>query len=267
MNMLRWMVISLLVALASGCASVPDAAQRSTQDPWEGFNRKVFSFNDKVDEALLKPVAEGYVKVVPEPIRAGVRNALGNVGDIWSAANHLLQGKVQTSAAMGARVLANTTIGLGGLLDPATSMGLERHSEDFGQTLGHWGVGTGPYLVMPLLGPSTVRDGIASIGVDRLASPSALASADAVSYSLLALDVVNGRAELLGVSQMLDSIALDKYSFVRQAYLARRLNAVHDGSPPLQIPEDEPLDSVSEPGARPPSSPASQPPSLPAPKN
>ena len=188
---------ALLVVLASGCATVPGAAPPPKEDPWENFNRKVFSFNESVDEAVLKPVATAYVKAVPELVRKGVSNVLGNIGDVWSSANHLLQGKLQTGLDMGMRVLANTFFGLGGLLDPATEFGLVRRSEDFGQTLGRWGVGSGPYLMLPLLGPSTLRDGSALL-VDRRASPSAFGNTDAATYGIAALELINLRASLLG---------------------------------------------------------------------
>lgn len=250
MNTLRRVLVVLLVAMGSGCATVPGAAPPPKQDPWENFNRKVFSFNETVDEAVLKPVATAYVKVVPELVRRGVSNVLGNIGDVWSAANHLLQGKVHHGLDMGMRVLTNTVFGLGGLLDPATEMGLVRRSEDFGQTLGRWGVGPGPYLVLPLLGPSTVRDGSALL-VDRRAAPSALGTTDAATYGIGAIEVINLRASLLGATQLLNDVALDKYTFLRQAFLARRLDAVHDGSPPLEKFEDEPADPMAEPAAKP----------------
>ena len=261
MKALRWIRMGLLVTMASGCATVPGAAPPVQQDPWENFNRKVFSFNEAVDEAVLKPVATAYVNVLPELVRKGVSNVIGNIGDVWSAANHLLQGKVHHGLDMGMRVLTNTFFGLGGLLDPATEFGLVRRSEDFGQTLGRWGVGPGPYLVLPLLGPSTVRDGSALL-VDRQASPSSLGKTDAASYGIAAVEVVNLRAGLLGATQLLNDVALDKYTFLRQAYLARRLDVVHDGSPPLEKFDDEPAEPAAAPGA----APAAQPPTKPAPK-
>lgn len=250
MKALQRLVMAAVVALVAGCASVPGAAPPPKEDPWENFNRKVFSFNESVDEAVLKPVATAYVKVVPELVRKGVSNVLGNIGDVWSAANHLLQGKIHTGLDMGMRVLTNTVFGLGGLLDPATEFGLVRRSEDFGQTLGRWGVGPGPYLVLPLLGPSTARDGTALL-LDRQASPSALGTTDAASYSITAIEVINLRANLLGATRLLNDVALDKYSFLRQAYLARRLDVVHDGAPPMEKFDDEPADPMAAPAAKP----------------
>ena len=252
------LAIMAIVVLASGCATVPGGAPPPREDPWENFNRKVFSFNETVDEAVLKPVATAYVNVVPVLVRKGVSNVLSNIGDVWSAANHLLQGKIHTGLDMGMRVLTNTVFGLGGLLDPATEFGLVRRSEDFGQTLGRWGVGPGPYLVLPLLGPSTVRDGTALL-LDRRASPSAFGTTDAASYAITAIEVVNLRASLLGATQLLNDVALDKYTFLRQAYLARRLDVVYDGAPPMEKFDDEPADPAAKPAARPAARPAAKP--------
>lgn len=231
-------MLAALLVLASGCATVPGAPRPARADPWENFNRRIFNFNEALDEAVLKPVATAYRNVVPQLVRTGVSNVLGNIGDVWSAANHLLQGKVHIGLDMGMRVVANTFFGLGGLLDPATEMGLTRHSEDFGQTLGRWGVRPGPFLVLPLLGPSTLRDSTALL-VDRQAAASNLASSDAGAYALTTLEIVSVRASLLDAKQLLDSVALDKYTFFRQAYLARRLDAVYDGAPPMLPFEDE----------------------------
>ena len=264
LHVMRWALTAVLMALASGCATVPGAAPPPKEDPWENFNRKVFSFNESVDEAVLKPVATAYVKVVPELVRRGVGNVLGNIGDVWSAANHLLQGKVHHGLDMGMRVLTNTVFGLGGLLDPATEFGLVRRSEDFGQTLGRWGVSPGPYLVLPLLGPSTVRDGTALL-VDRRAAPSALGNTDAATYGIAALELVTLRASLLGATQLLNDVALDKYTFLRQAFLARRRDAVHDGATPMEKFEDEPAEPAAAPSAAPGGAPATRPPAKPAP--
>ena len=261
---LRLALACLALAAAGGCATVPGAAPTTPADPWEAFNRKVFVFNEAVDEAVLKPVATAYRDVVPELVRTGIGNVLGNIGDVWSAANLLLQGKVHSGLDMGMRVLTNTVFGLGGLLDPATEMGLTRRSEDFGQTLGRWGLGPGPYLMLPLLGPSNVRDGSALL-VDRQASPSTLGKTDAATYGIAALEVINLRAGLLGASKLLDDVALDKYTFLRQAYLSRRLDLVHDGAPPMEAFEDEPADPAEPaptpaPGAAPKPTPQPAPP-------
>jgi phospholipid-binding lipoprotein MlaA len=236
--------------LAGGCATVPGGGAPAAEDPWEGFNRKVYAFNDTVDEAVMKPVAKAYKAVLPQLVRTGISNVLGNIGDIWSAANHLLQGKVHTGLDMGMRVVTNTVFGLGGLLDPATEVGLVRRSEDFGQTLGRWGVGPGPYLVLPLLGPSTLRDG-SSLIVDRQFSASTLAKTDHAGYAVTSIEVINLRAGLLDATQLLDAVALDRYSFLRQAYLSRRLDQVYDGAPPMAPMEnfDDPGDEPAKPAA------------------
>lgn len=238
-RVLRLASVSAVVVLFTACATVPGAPPPPKEDPWENFNRKVYNFNEAVDTAVLKPVAEAYRKVVPQLVRTGVSNVLGNVGDVWSAANHLLQGKVHMGLDMGMRVLTNTVFGLGGLLDPATEMGLTRRSEDFGQTLGRWGLGPGPYLILPLLGPSTLRDSGALL-IDRQASVSSFISNNQAAYGVTVLEVVNLRASLLGASQLLDAVALDKYSFLRQAYLSRRLDAIYDGAPPMDNFDEEP---------------------------
>lgn len=239
----------LAASLALGaCATVPaGSGAPSPADPWEGWNRKVFAFNDAVDEAVLKPVAESYRDVVPRLVRKGVDNVFGNFADLWSAANHLLQGKVQDGLEMGMRVLTNTFFGLGGLLDPATEAGLTRRSEDFGQTLGKWGLPQGPYFVLPFLGPSTLRD-TAGFVVDRQASPSTIPGPDAERYAITALQLVNARANLLSTGSLIDSVALDKYSFIRDGYLSRRRDALYDGAPPMDTFEDEP-DSAPAPAA------------------
>ncbi|MDP1901354.1 MAG: VacJ family lipoprotein [Rubrivivax sp.] len=236
-----------LVGLA-GCATVAPSspATAAVADPWENWNRKVFDFNEALDRAVLKPVAETYRDVVPRLARTGVDNVLGNVYDVWSTANQFLQGKVQTGLEMGMRVLTNTLFGLGGLLDPATEMGLTRRSDDFGQTLGRWGLGNGPYLVLPLFGPSTLRD-TAGLVVDRQASPSTLADTTAASYGVSALELVNARTNLLATGQLVDRVALDKYVFVRDAYLARRRDALYDGAPPMEAFIDEGADPPAPP--------------------
>lgn len=207
-------------------------AQAQAPDPLEGFNRGVQSFNDGVDDALLRPVAEAYVKVVPPFVRTGIGNFFGNLGDGWSAVNHLLQGKPEGALNMTLRLAVNTTFGLGGLLDVAGEAGLERQSEDLGQTLGVWGVPSGPYLVLPLFGPSSVRDSIGTAaGLSSRTSPE-YTDDQAVANAGLLLGVVHARAGLLGASKLLDQIALDRYTFLRDAYLARRRNLVYDGNPP-----------------------------------
>lgn len=235
----RWAWIAAVVVL-TGCASVRPPGPPNAADPWERFNRQMFAFNEAVDEAVLAPVARVYRDVVPSLVRTGVSNFFGNVGDIWSTANHLLQGKVESGVHMGMRVLTNTLMGIGGLLDPATEFGLKRQSEDLGQTLGVWGFGPGPYLVLPLLGPSSLRDTV-GMPFDRYATSSSVWwGGDAAAQS--ALQLVNVRAELLATTRLIGDVSLDKYAFVRDGYLARRLDQVYDGSPPLPKFEDEGAD-------------------------
>jgi phospholipid-binding lipoprotein MlaA len=242
---LRRGLAALGLVLLAGCATAPAgkvaAPTPATIDPWENWNRKVFAFNESLDANVLKPVAEGYRKVVPSLVRTGVNNVLGNVRDVWSTANQFLQGKVQLGLEMGMRVLSNTLFGLGGLLDPASEMGLTKRSEDFGQTLGRWGLGTGPFVVLPLFGPSTLRD-TAGLTLDLQASPSRLPDTTAGRYSVTALHVVNTRTNLLATGSLIDQVALDKYSFIRDAYLARRRDEIYDGAPPMETFDDQPDD-------------------------
>lgn len=216
--------------------SAKPAVPLSAADPWEPMNRKVFAFNEAVDLALVRPVAEGYQAIVPSPVRASVDNFFGNFSDAWSVVNHLLQGKGAPAVEMTVRVATNSVLGLGGLIDLASEMGLERQSEDFGQTLGRWGLGPGPYVVLPLLGASTVRDASGRL-VDRRASAANVAAQDDRSWAFALTEVVSTRAGLLGATRLLDQVALDKYTFVRDAYLARRRSEVYDGNPP-ELPEE-----------------------------
>lgn len=235
----------LLATLGAGCATVPAAGSAggataqaaAPADPWEAWNRKVFAFNEAIDEAVLKPAAQVYRDVVPSLVRRGVSNFFGNIGDLWSSANQLLQGKLQTSLEMGMRVAANTVFGIAGVLDPATEMGLVRRSEDFGQTLAVWGFGHGPYLVLPLLGPSTLRDTVA-LPLDRYAGSPARWFSDYNTYVATSVQLLQIRSELLDTTQLVDQASLDKYSFIRDAWLARRLDQIYDGSPPLEVFDD-----------------------------
>lgn len=244
--MRRALAIAAL-ALAAGCASVPPGAATAINpvDPWERWNRKVFAFNEALDEAVLKPVAQAYRDHVPQLVRTGVSNFFGNLGDVWSAANHFLQGKVGTGFEMGMRVLSNTLFGLGGILDPATELRLPRRSEDLGQTLGVWGVPAGPYIVLPVFGPSSLRD-TAALPFDRYAG-STSPYFDVNVWATSSLQLVNVRAELLATTQLLSDVSLDKYSFLRDAYFARRIDQIYDGAPPLEKFEDEGADEPAPP--------------------
>lgn len=218
--------------LLAGCASVGDGP-RSKADPFEPFNRQVFAFNEAVDAAILKPVAQGYQQVVPELVRTGVSNFFGNLSDAWSTVNFLLQGKLQTGVETFMRVVANSTFGLGGVMDPASEMGLERRSsEDLGQTLGRWGLPPGPYLVLPFLGPSDIRDGIGLVADIRATQPGHVFHDVPSRNSAAALQVVDTRVRLFPADRLLEGISLDKYLAVRGAYLSRRRSLVYDGDPP-----------------------------------
>jgi phospholipid-binding lipoprotein MlaA len=238
----------LLVALfvSVGCATV--AASRASpvnqRDPWENWNRKVFNFNEVLDENLLRPVATAYVAVVPSLVRRGVENFFNNFADAWSAVNNLLQGKLERAFTDVVRVTTNTVFGLGGVLDIASEAGIEHTYEDFGQTLGRWGFGPGPYVVWPLFGPSNLRESFA-LPLDRGISPALAIHDDGVQWGLGVLQVVNVRAGLLGASKVLDGAGLDKYSFIRDAYLQRRRNLVYDGDPPDEPEPPEPADEAA----------------------
>jgi len=212
----------------SGCATGPQANPR---DPLEPLNRTVYGFNEVVDNAVLKPVATVYTKVTPALVRTGVTNFFSNLTEVWSTANNALQFKGREAVESWMRFSINTVFGLGGIFDLATDMGLERHKEDFGQTLGSWGVPSGPYLVLPLLGSSTVRD-TAALPLDMQGN-----ALNAVPHSgdrdrLTGLNLVNTRANLLRASAVLDDAALDKYTFSRDFYLQARRSEVYDGNPP-----------------------------------
>jgi phospholipid-binding lipoprotein MlaA len=215
------------VALASalgGCATVPHPNPR---DPWEGFNRPVHEFNEGVDRILLRPVATLYRDKVPPLVRTGVANFFGNLGDAWSAVNSLLQFRLQDAEESVARVHINTVFGVFGIFDVASNFNIERHREDFGQTLGRWGVPTGPYLVIPLLGPSTLRDAVA-LPIDRRFDPVSYVDPTGLRESLYVLRIVDKRANLLRVGSVLDEAALDKYSFIRDAHMQRRRAEIYD---------------------------------------
>jgi len=207
-----------LAALCCGaCATGPNA---NPADPLEPMNRAIYTVNDKIDTYVAVPVAKGYRRVTPQPVRTAVTNVFNNVGDVGNAINNLLQGKGVAAAESVMRVAINTVLGLGGLIDIATPAGLPRHPQDLGLTLGTWGVPSGPYLVLPLFGPSTVRDGIGMAG-DVFADPVTYMD-PAWRNSLFALQFVNTRSNLLDATSLLEQAALDKYSFVRDAYLQQR---------------------------------------------
>ena len=218
MTFARLSVLWALVLAVAGCATGPTADPR---DPLEPFNRSVYEFNESLDSALVKPVAQGYHAVLPSPVRQGVSNFFGNLGDLWSGVSGVLQGEGGAALDSFARFGINSTVGLLGLFDVAGAMDIERHSLDFGQTLGRWGLPTGPYLVLPLLGPTTVRDTVA-LPVDWKGDVVTHVSDIPARNQATALRLVDKRASLLQASSLLEEAALDRYTFVRDVVLQRR---------------------------------------------
>lgn len=239
------------LALA-GCATT-GAVSGPRADPWEPMNRAVFGFNEALDAAVVKPVATAYTNVVPEAVRFVVSNMIANIADVWTAANQLLQGKPLEAANDLGRFAINTVFTLGGMGDLAGELGLERHREDFGQTLGRWGVPAGPYLVLPFIGPSSVRDAPA-FGVDVLADPLRQVATQGQRNNAWVVRFIDARASLLRGERIVEGAALDKYGFIRDAYLQRRRNLVWDGDPPPE-PDDDDADrdagGARQPGGRP----------------
>jgi len=200
-------------------------------DPWEGFNRAMFSVNEVLDADLLYPLASAYVGLVPRIVRQGVTNVFNNAEDLWSAVNNLLQGKLDKSVMMTFRFAWNTVFGVAGILDMATELGIERFPEDFGQTLGVWGMQPGPYLVLPFFGPSTARDAL-GLPLDIAATPAYAINQGSFRPVTTVVQILDTRSQFLDATRALDAMALDKYSFVRDAFLSRRLRLVFDGNPP-----------------------------------
>jgi phospholipid-binding lipoprotein MlaA len=227
--------LALALALLQGCATGPNA---NPADPLEPLNRATFSFNDGLDRAVVKPVATVYKEITPSPVRTGVTNFFGNISDVWSVVNNLLQFKPEQAGDSLARVALNTSFGLGGLLDFATEAKIRKHTADFGQTLGVWGLASGPYLVLPVLGPSSVRD-TAGLLVDSQGDLVTQGIHDVpVRNSLIGLRAVNRRANLLDVGDLLEQAALDKYSFAREAYLQHRRSLVGGAAAEPEAPEE-----------------------------
>ncbi|MDD4928271.1 MAG: VacJ family lipoprotein [Gallionella sp.] len=232
MKLLR-IFITIAAILLTGCASTRPL---NPADPLESFNRGVYTFNDTLDKAVVKPVAQGYNKVMPDLAKTMVINFFSNLDDVVVTANDLLQFKFVQGFSDGMRVLVNSTVGIGGLIDVA-SMNLDKHNEDFGQTLGYWGIKSGPYLVIPVLGPSTLRDSIGDIG-DSQISPIARTQHVRTRNQLYLTRGIKRRAQLLTDENLLDGTIMDRYSFIRDAYLQRRENRVYDGNPPSDTDEN-----------------------------
>ncbi len=232
----RSALLALCALLAAGCATIPPGAGTNPADPWEVYNRHVFDFNDRVDRALTRPVAEFYVDHVPEPLRQCLGGVFNNLSELPSALNNLLQAKPAAALTDLCRVAINSTVGLLGCFDVAAKMGLARSDEDFGQTLGRWGLAAGPYFVWPLLGPSSVRDSVGRVAgfyTDPLDALRPINLRNALAVTRL----IDTRAQLLPAERVMRAAALDWYQFVRDTYLLRRFSLVHDGDPPRQ-PDD-----------------------------
>ena len=217
-----WATATVALALLQGCATGPQA---NPTDPLEPFNRSVYSFNEGLDRAVLKPVATAYQNITPSPVRTGVTNFFENISDVWSMVNNVLQAKPAQAADSLFRVTTNTLWGVGGIFDVATELKIPKHKEDFGQTLGTWGLGSGPYVVLPLFGPSSMRD-TAGLVVDMQGDLVSQSGNVPARNSLKTLNLVDTRASLLRAGDLLDQAALDKYAFTRDAYLQRRKSLI-----------------------------------------
>ncbi len=239
------LVLLSMACLFVGCASIPAGVEPSPRDPWESFNRSVFEFNEGLDKYLLKPVVSAYRFILPEIVRDGIYNFFSNYSDIYTALQNLLQGKPDLAFNDLMRVAVNTIFGLGGLMDVATPGGLPKHKEDWGQTFGVWGVPSGPYLVLPFFGPSTIRDTFgtaADLETDYLFKyiPDV-----GLRNSITGLRVINARNTFYEAGDLLDGAALDKYSFIRDAYLQRREYQINEGrndEEPLMPPYENPYE-------------------------
>jgi len=218
----------VLCLLLSACAT-PMAERSDPRDPYENLNRKVFVVNQVFDQVLLKPVARGYSNYAPNFIQTTVGNFFGNLADVWTAVNNFLQGKPREGIQDTGRVAVNTVFGVAGLADVATKLGFPKHQEDFGQTLGVWGVKPGPIVMLPLFGPSTMRDAVAK-PLDLYADPLNLSTRADVEYSLRAMRLVDDRARLLPTTDMIEKVALDPYQFVRDAHFQQREAKVNDAN-------------------------------------
>jgi len=233
---MKSLVLLFAGLLLTGCATLP-SGKADARDPLERFNRSAFKFNDALDRAIAKPVAKGYKKITPQFIRTGVSNFISNLGGITTIVNDTLQGKMGQAGRDSSRFLLNTTVGLAGLFDPASKAGLEHNDEDFGQTLGKWGVKSGPYLMLPILGPSTVRDTFSRIP-DQFTYPMNYLEDDSTRFLVRVVDFVDLRAGLLDLDAQIER-SYDRYAFVRNAWLQRREFQVTDGNVPDESMELE----------------------------
>jgi len=227
---LRVTALCAAAAFVGGCATTSE--YRNPKDPWEPFNRVVFQFNEDFDTAFLKPVAKGYRAITPAPVDRGITNFFENLADVRNTVNNALQFKMARAATSVGRIAVNSTVGVLGFMDVASNMNLPKYNEDFGQTLAVWGLPAGPFVVLPLLGPSTGRDTVGLVG-DWYADPLTYVDDGGVAWGVKALRIIDRRADLLAASKVLEQAALDPYLFVRDAYLQRRHSDIHDGNPPL----------------------------------
>jgi phospholipid-binding lipoprotein MlaA len=224
----RSLSMVLIATCFMGCAVVmPPNAGQDPRDPYERYNRSMFTFNQELDKKILKPVANAYADYTPDFLQTVIGNFFSNIGDVWTAANNFLQGKPRDGTTDAMRVVFNSTIGLAGLLDIATPAGLPKHEEDFGQTLGVWGVKSGPYVVLPLFGSSTMRDATAK-PIDWAGDPLSYVNNIRARNSGRAIRIIDDRAALLGASKLMEGAALDPYEFMRDAYLQRRASRIND---------------------------------------
>jgi phospholipid-binding lipoprotein MlaA len=254
----RVLLCAAAAVALTGCVTLPPNSKPAPQDPWESWNRGVYKVNDKLDRAIAKPIARTYVRAVPQPARTGVSNFFANLRTTTVMVNDVLQGKFLAAGNDLARLVVNTTVGFGGLLDPASQMGLDKNDEDFGQTLGRWGVPPGPFLEVPFFGPSDTRDGPGRI-VDIFTGPTHYISNNWVSYGLYGISFVDARADLLSLDETLQKV-YDPYAFVRDAYLQRRAYLVADG----KVKDDELVDpGADDTDSAAPTPPAKTPPPTP----
>jgi len=245
MKNLNAIIVASVFFLLSGCATVPEG-ESDENDPFESLNRTTYSFNSALDKAIVKPVAKGYDAVMPEPVKIGISNFFANLDEIPTIVNDMLQSKFSDAANDSGRFLINTTLGLAGFIDVASDLGLQQHDEDFGQTLGVWGLNTGPYVVLPFLGPSTVRE-VVSMPVDSYYSLERNIDHIRTRNTLYAIEMLDKRYRLLAIDSQLED-AFDEYSFVRDAYLMRTQYQVYDGNPPEEddFYDDECLDDKDD---------------------
>lgn len=232
---MRFLGVLSMLFMLGGCATTGD----SSDDPWEGYNRKVFAFNDSLDKTIVKPVTKGYQAVTPDVLEQGVSNFFSNIGDLGNSVNSLLQGEVLNSGSDLLRVVINSTVGLAGFVDVATHAGLQKHQEDFGQTFAVWDFGSGPYVVLPFFGPSTLRDSF-GLAFDFAADPVTYVDDESLRYQLSGLKLIAKRSDLMKAESVIGDDFYDRYATLRNAYLQHRMVLIHNGNPPRpEMDEDE----------------------------